>query len=126
MPSLIKKLSEEEFGKFKNILKEIIGKERCYMPNFDKFMVSLLEEKEKEMMEKEKEMMEKEKEMIEKEKEILGKAKEVEAKARKKGEKEGIAKTVIEMIKYNLSDKDIMKYTHITKKELEKLKLKIA
>ena len=119
MPSLIKKLSEEEFGKFKNILKEIIGKERCYMPNFDKFMVSLLEEKEKEMMEKEKEM-------IEKEKEILGKAKEVEAKARKKGEKEGIAKTVIEMIKYNLSDKDIMKYTHITKKELEKLKLKIA
>ena len=88
MPSLIKKLSEEEFGKFKNILKEIIGKERCYMPNFDKFMVSLLEEKEKEMMEKEKEMMEKEKEMIEKEKEILGKAKEVEAKARKKGEKE--------------------------------------
>ena len=75
-------------------------------------MVSLLEEKEKEMMEKEKE--------------ILGKAKEVEAKARKKGEKEGIAKTVIEMIKYNLSDKDIMKYTHITKKELEKLKLKIA
>lgn len=112
MPSLIKKLSEEEFGKFKNILKEIIGKERCYMPNFDKFMVSLLEEKEKEMMEKEKE--------------ILGKAKEVEAKARKKGEKEGIAKTVIEMIKYNLSDKDIMKYTHITKKELEKLKLKIA
>ena len=112
MPSLIKKLSEEEFGKFKNILKEIIGKERCYMPNFDKFMVSLLEEKEKEMMEKEKE--------------ILGKAKEVEAKAKKKGEKEGIAKTVIEMIKYNLSDKDIMKYTHITKKELEKLKLKIA
>ena len=68
MPSLIKKLSEEEFGKFKNILKEIIGKERCYMPNFDKFMVSLLEEKEKEMMEKEKEM-------IEKEKEIRGKAK---------------------------------------------------
>ena len=112
MPSLIKKLSEEEFGKFKNILKEIIGKERYYMPNFDKFMVSLIEEKEKEK--------------IEKEKEILGKAKEVEAKARKKGEKEGIAKTVIEMIKYNLSDKDIMKYTHITKKELEKLKLKIA
>ena len=145
MPSLIKKLSEDEFEKFKSILKEILGKERYYMPNFDKFMVNLLEEKEKEMLErtkekekemlertkeKEKEMLErtkeKEKEILKKEKEILEKAKKVEEKAKKQGEKEGITKAVIEMIKDNLSDRDIIKYTHITKKELEKLKLQIA
>ena len=46
------------------------------------------------------------------------------------GKKEGISigkrETAIEMLKINMSEEDIIKVTHISKEELNKLKLQIA
>ena len=43
----------------------------------------------------------------------------------KQGIKKGIKKVVKEMLKDNVKDEDIIKYSHITKEELNKLKLQM-
>ena len=42
------------------------------------------------------------------------------------GKAEGIIQIVKEMLKNKMNDDDIIKYTHISKKELEKLKLQMT
>ena len=42
------------------------------------------------------------------------------------GKSQGIAQVVKEMIKEKVKDEQIMKYTHISKKQLEKIKLQVG
>lgn len=45
---------------------------------------------------------------------------------RKEGRKEGIFQVALEMLKSNMKETDILKVTHISKKELEQLKLQMV
>lgn len=47
-------------------------------------------------------------------------------KGRAEGRSQGILQVAKEMVKSKVSDEDIIKYTHLSKKELQDLKLQMA
>ena len=47
-------------------------------------------------------------------------------KGRAEGRSQGILQVAKEMVKSKVSDEDIIKYTHLSKKELQELKLQMA
>ena len=57
---------------------------------------------------------------------VVTKALKEADEARGEGISIGIIQVVKEMLKNKMSDEDIIKYTHISKKELEDLKLQMA
>ena len=97
MPSLAKKLTEEEIKEIKEEMRKIMeGSD--FMTNFEKALARIMEENER--------------------------------KVRAEGKTDGINQREVEiareMARDKIKDEKIMKYTHISKKELEQLKLQMA
>ncbi len=57
---------------------------------------------------------------------ILSAKKEGKEEGREEGREEGIFQVALEMLKFNMKDEDILKVTHISKKDLKALKLQMA
>ena len=101
MPSLAKKLTEEEINEIKEEMRKIMeGSD--FMTNFEKALARIMEENER----------------------------KVRAEGKAEGKTEGISQNKVEiameMARDKIKDEKIMKYTHISKKELEQLKLQMA
>ena len=101
MPSLAKKLTEEEIKEIKEEMRKIMeGSD--FMTNFEKALARIMEENER----------------------------KVRAEGKAEGKTEGISQNKVEiameMAKIKIKDEDIIKCTHISKKELEQLKLQMA
>ena len=56
---------------------------------------------------------------------ILSAKEEGKEEGREEGREEGIFQVALEMLKFNMKDEDILKVTHISKKDLKELKLRL-
>ena len=103
---MIKNLTKEEIEEIKKAMKEIISKGSDFMTNFAKTFIRIYKEERVKGREE-------------------GRA-EGKIEGKVEGKVEGIFQVAKEMIKNKVQDEDIMKYTHISKEELEELKLQIV
>ena len=101
IPNLMKNLTKEEIEKTKKEMVEIMNGGGNTMTNFQKAIAKIIKENNEARAE--------------------GKA-----EGRAEGRTEGILQVVREMLKNKMTDEEIIKYTHISEKELEEQKLQMA